>query len=104
MGAALLAPFDGTVELVKVNSIVNTVGKMGKSPATLVVFVRTDGAHVVYAHLGSMKVKVGDIVHAGDAINTIGNNGQAKSPHTHVGARKVRTPLQIQFDLKARRN
>lgn len=102
-GATLLAPFDGIVEQVFVNPVVNAVGKKGKDRASMIVFERKDGARVVYAHVAAIYVKAGQAVRAGEAVGTVGNNGPSKSPHTHVGAWRGSTPLQVRFDLSARR-
>lgn len=102
-GAELLAPFDGIVESTHVNEITNAVGVKGRGRATSIVFARSDGVKVTYAHLRSIKVAPGDHVVAGQIVGTVGNNGQSTNPHTHVGAWKDRTPLQIRFDLNIKR-
>jgi murein DD-endopeptidase MepM/ murein hydrolase activator NlpD len=44
-----------------------------------------DGRYAAYAHLrpGTLKVKVGDTVHAGDVIGHLGNSGNSSEPHLH---------------------
>ena len=44
-----------------------------------------DGHFAAYAHLrpGTLKVKVGDAVHAGDVIGRLGNTGNSSEPHLH---------------------
>jgi hypothetical protein len=44
-----------------------------------------DGHFAAYAHLrpGTLKVKVGDTVHAGDVIAHLGNTGNSSEPHLH---------------------
>ncbi len=44
-----------------------------------------DGRYAAYAHLrpGTLKVKVGDSVHAGDVIGHLGNTGNSSEPHLH---------------------
>jgi hypothetical protein len=44
-----------------------------------------DGRYAAYAHLrpGTLKVKVGDTVHAGDVIGHLGNTGNSSEPHLH---------------------
>jgi hypothetical protein len=44
-----------------------------------------DGHFAAYAHLrpGTLKVKVGDTVHAGDVIGRLGNTGNSSEPHLH---------------------
>ena len=66
--------------------------------ATSVTFRRTDGTHVVYAHLREIKVSEGQIVEAGEPVGKVGNNGYSRHPHVHIGAWKGEEPLQIRFD------
>jgi hypothetical protein len=54
--APLLAPFDGRVESVILNRVTNAAGRMGKSPATMIVFERADGVRVMY---GYWRVSIG---------------------------------------------
>ena len=44
-----------------------------------------DGHFAAYAHLrpGTIKVKVGDTVHAGDVLAHLGNTGNSSEPHLH---------------------
>lgn len=44
-----------------------------------------NGHYAAYAHLrpGTLKVKVGDSVHAGDVIGHLGNTGNSSEPHLH---------------------
>jgi len=44
-----------------------------------------DGHFAAYAHLrpGTLKVKVGDPVHAGDVLAHLGNTGNSSEPHLH---------------------
>jgi hypothetical protein len=97
----LLAPFDGEVVRVMENPVVNVPGQLGSPPASFLVFARSDGTHVLFAHVQAITVKVGDRVVAGQPVAYIGNNGFGRSPHTHIGAWRGETPLQIRFDLRA---
>jgi murein DD-endopeptidase MepM/ murein hydrolase activator NlpD len=99
----LLAPFDGVVVGAYAKDEVNTPGVFGKPPAAVLQFRRADGVIVVYAHVTDLMVKVGDRVTAGQPVAKVGNNGVARSPHTHVGAwrEKDSVPLQIRWDLRA---
>ena len=98
-GEPLLAPFDGTVEAIRVNPVVNEPGRLGAPPASTIVFARRDGVHVIYAHVDDISVAVGDEVTAGQPVARIGNNGVAWNPHVHVGAWRGEEALQIRFDL-----
>ena len=40
-------------------------------------------------------MKVGDRVHAGQAVALVGDNGYARMPHIHIGAWRGKTPYQI---------
>ena len=97
-GAEILAPFDGKVIKVYINAIDNRPGTLGKSPASSIVFERSDGMRVLYAHIMAPSVKVGDIVKAGMPVAKMGNNGPSWSPHVHIGAWMGEMPLQIRFD------
>jgi murein DD-endopeptidase MepM/ murein hydrolase activator NlpD len=97
----LLAPFDGTVDSVYINPTVNIPGTLGRERASSIAFRRSDGVQVLYAHVQGIRVRAGDRVRAGQAVARVGNNGPATFPHTHVGAWRAQTPLQIRFDLIA---
>jgi Peptidase family M23 len=97
----VLAPFDGVVDSVHTNEIVNSPGKLGRARAGGIVFRRSDGVRVLYAHVHAIGVSPGDAVRAGQPVARVGNNGPAVMPHTHVGAWRGQEPLQIRFDLRA---
>jgi murein DD-endopeptidase MepM/ murein hydrolase activator NlpD len=98
---AVLAPFDGVVDSVHVNDTTNVPGTSGRQRASVIVFRRADGVHVLYAHVQDIRVAPGDTVHAGQAVARVGNNGPAFMPYTHVAAWQGDEPLQIRFDLRA---
>jgi hypothetical protein len=97
----VLAPFDGVVDSVHTNEIVNSPGKLGRARAGGIVFRRADGVRVLYAHVHAISVSPGDAVRAGQRVARVGNNGPAVMPHTHVGAWRGQEPLQIRIDLRA---
>lgn len=99
--AEVLAAFDGVVEEVMPNAVVNRPGIPGEPPAGFLVFRRADGTRVTYGHVQGMLVKGGDSVRAGQVIGVVGNNGFAYMPHTHIGAWRDGRPLQIRIDLVA---
>ena len=99
--ASVLAPFDGLVDSVNVNTVTNIPGVLGKERASVIIFRRSDELRVLYAHVQEITVKVGDRVHVGQQVALVGNNGPAYFPHTHIGAYKDGEPLQIRFDLAA---
>lgn len=100
-GMPLLAPFDGTVETITLNPVVNTPGTLGAPPATSVVFRREDGVLIGYAHVQDIEVVQGERVTAGQPFARVSNNGMSSSPHVHVGAWRGEVPLQIRWDLRA---
>jgi hypothetical protein len=99
--ASVLAPFNGVVDSVNFNSASNVPGVLGKDRASVIIFRRSDGLRVLFAHVQDIVVKVGDNVNAGQRVARVGNNGPAYFPHTHIGAYKDGEPLQIRFDLAA---
>jgi hypothetical protein len=100
--ASVLAPFAGRVDSVSINTASNVPGVLGKQRASVIIFRRSDGLRVLYAHVQDIRVKAGDSVSAGQRVALVGNNGPAYFPHTHIGAYQDGTPLQIRFDLAAR--
>ena len=56
-----------------------------------VVSIRTDGLDASYLHLGSIVVRVGTRVSAGERIGTVGTTGRrsASEPHLHLGVREA---------------
>lgn len=98
----VLAPFDGTVTRVQHPSITNTPGTMNReADPGLIFFQNKNNVVVIYAHAREIEVEKDDQVHAGEVVAKVGNNGNSRLPHIHVGAWKDETPLQIQLDLYA---
>jgi len=54
-------------------------------PGNHIIQELSEGHYAAYAHLrpGTIKVKVGDTVHAGDVIAHLGNTGNSSEPHLH---------------------
>ena len=54
-------------------------------PGNRIIQEISEGHYAAYAHLrpGTIKVKVGDTVHAGDVIAHLGNTGNSSEPHLH---------------------
>jgi len=94
----VLAPVSGTVVKVQLNPKTNEPGVMGGGIASHVVLKDASGLMVLLAHVDDVTVKAGQMVTAGQVIAKVGNNGQSRSPHIHVGAWRGETPLQIRFD------
>jgi murein DD-endopeptidase MepM/ murein hydrolase activator NlpD len=55
-----------------------------------IVVAHPDGFMTVYAHLLSVAVKQGDVVHQGDVIGEVGMTGNATGPHLHFEIRHDR--------------
>lgn len=96
----VLAPFDGVIEGIYLNPSVNVPGTMGRPPASIIRFRRSDGLIVVYSHITDPRVTLGERVHQGQVVAKVGNNGTARNPHIHIGAYKGATPYQIRWDLR----
>lgn len=61
-----------------------------------VVVARADGACVAVAHLraGSVRVRVGQVVAAGEQVGTCGCSGNATEPHVHLQAMDGPDPVR----------
>lgn len=90
-GKPVLAPAEGVV-VAAVDGIADNVpvGVMNESqPAGNAVLIKHPNGEVsMIAHLknGSVKVKAGDRVEAGDQIGECGNSGNSSEPHIHFQA------------------
>jgi murein DD-endopeptidase MepM/ murein hydrolase activator NlpD len=69
----------------------------------LIFFQNNNGVTVIYAHAREIEIEEGQQVKAGEVVGKVGNNGNSRLPHIHVGAWKDETPLQIQVDLYAQK-
>jgi hypothetical protein len=99
---AVLAPFDGTVTRTQSPESTNEPGTMnGDAQPGGVFFENDEGVTVLYGHVREITVEEGQRVEAGDVVAKVGNNGNSRAPHVHVGAWTGETPLQIQVDLYA---
>ena len=71
----------------------NTPGELPAVPISLqtiggnhVVVRLADGSFIFYGHLrqGSVRVREGQAVVAGDELGALGNSGQSDAPHLHI--------------------
>src|SRR5690606_33679265 len=60
--AEVLAPFDGVIAAVRVNPVTNRPGQLGRPPASFIVFQRSDGMMVMFAHVQDLQVAQGEAV------------------------------------------
>lgn len=108
----VLAPFNATVARIARPDTVNTPGTMNREaqPGLIVFEDENEDVTVAYAHVREIQVEEGDPVEPGDVVAKVGNNGNSRGPHVHVGAwrgglerlgAESGTPLQIQVDLYA---
>ncbi len=83
----ILAPADGTVELVLDRVPDNIVGEVNlkENWGNTVIIKHDDHLYTSLSHLkeGSIKVKEGDSVREGDEIGRCGNSGRSPYPHLH---------------------
>jgi hypothetical protein len=86
-GQEALAPADGTVAVVVDGIPENVPGQMDKYfvPGNHVALDLGQGEFAMFMHLvpGSIVVKVGQRVKAGDVIGRVGNSGNSSEPHLH---------------------
>ncbi len=83
----VLAPADGTVELVVDRIPDNVVGEVNlkENWGNTVIIKHEDDLYTSLSHLkeGSVRVKEGDAVREGDEIGRCGNSGRSPYPHLH---------------------
>ncbi len=83
----VLAPADGTVELVLDRIADNVVGEVNlkENWGNTVIIKHDDQLYSSLSHLkeGSVKVKEGDSIKEGDVIGRCGNSGRSPYPHLH---------------------
>lgn len=100
-GASICAPFNGAVQASTDGLPDLPAGRFDKSNVFgNHVVIQPDGTDVlvVLAHMqkGSVSVKTGERVTAGQAIGKVGNSGRTFEPHLHIHAQK-----QIKKDGKS---
>lgn len=103
-GAEVLAPCDCTVVTIRINPEENKPGYLGKPPASFITFERSDGTHVLLAHVKDIRIEEQEVVKSGAVVALVGNNGYSRQPHVHIGAWRGETALQIRFDQTSMRD
>lgn len=88
-GQPVTAPCDGLVQSAEDGHADQPIGQTDAAhPAGNHVVIGCEGAAVVLAHLqrGSVAVKPGSSVRAGQLLGRVGNSGNTSEPHLHVHA------------------
>jgi murein DD-endopeptidase MepM/ murein hydrolase activator NlpD len=80
-GIDLAAPL-GTPILAATDGVVLRAGR-ASGYGNAVYVQDSDGNVEIYGHMRYMNVRAGDVVHAGDQIAKVGNEGQSTGPHLH---------------------
>jgi len=80
VGAVVVAPIAGKV--VKVGQV------WGDAFGQNSVLVKVAGGHLLFAHLSSNSVKVGQALKVGDVIGKVGKDGNVTGPHLHMELQK----------------
>jgi len=83
VGAAVIAPADGTV------IFADFLGGYGRA----IVLDHGRGISTRYGHLASFSVASGQYVHRGDTIGYVGLSGRSTGPHLHYEVRINDTPV-----------
>ncbi|NPC99029.1 M23 family metallopeptidase [Nocardioides sp. zg-DK7169] len=76
----------GTPLLAVANATVTSTGYEG-AYGNKTVLTLEDGTEIWYCHQTSIEVSVGDKVHAGQRIGTLGSTGNSTGPHLHLEVR-----------------
>lgn len=99
-GLDLLAAVGSSVEAIAPGSVV--FAQEQGSYGNLVIINHSGGLQSRYAHLDTIKVKVGQQVNAGDLLGTVGTTGQpaAKEPHLHFEMRSSSSQGWVAQDPK----
>ncbi|BAY18753.1 peptidase M23B [Anabaenopsis circularis NIES-21] len=100
-GVDLLAAVGSPVEAIAPGNVVfaQEQGSYGQ----LVIVNHSGGMQSRYAHLGTIKVKVGQQVKTGDLLGTVGTTGEpsAKEPHLHFEMRSSSSQGWVAQDPKS---
>jgi hypothetical protein len=75
-GTKILSTFDGIVRIASSDEY---------GFGNFVVIRHINGLETLYAHLSYLKVKIGQMVKAGEVIGLVGSTGLSTSPHLHFG-------------------
>jgi murein DD-endopeptidase MepM/ murein hydrolase activator NlpD len=84
LGLDIAAPA-GTVVRAPADGVVGLVGPKLFFNGNVVILDHGLGVTTIYAHLATIAVVEGQLVHRGEAIGTVGKSGRATGPHLHFG-------------------
>lgn len=84
MGDTIVAAFDGVVRYAQYNR-----GGFGY----LVIVRHYNGLETYYAHLSRLKVKINQVVKAGEIVGLGGSTGRSRGPHLHFEIRYKDVPI-----------
>jgi len=90
-GIDLAAPLGSTIRTPRAGNVVQAGFEPGYG--NLVVVDHGRGIQTRYAHCDRLTVQVGDRVHPGSQLGTVGQTGQATGPHLHFEVRENGTPV-----------
>ncbi|MBN4069545.1 M23 family metallopeptidase, partial [bacterium AH-315-G05] len=90
-GIDIAAPI-GTPIIAADGGVVTFAGRRG-AYGKLVIINHENGFQTYYAHCNGFNVKVGERVHKGQKIATVGNTGRSTGPHVHFEVRKNGVPV-----------
>jgi murein DD-endopeptidase MepM/ murein hydrolase activator NlpD len=85
-GVDLLAPA-GTPVTAAAAGRVTWAGRRAGGWGKLVTVASADGVRTMYAHLSTIRVRVGDWIAGGTMIGRVGSTGDATGPHLHFEVR-----------------
>jgi murein DD-endopeptidase MepM/ murein hydrolase activator NlpD len=72
------------------SGVVYYVNSVGQGTAGKNVTIKHGTGHYsYYFHMNSIDVKVGERVHAGDVLGTVGSTGASTGPHLHLAIRHI---------------
>ncbi|WP_408990779.1 M23 family metallopeptidase [Streptomyces sp. 1268] len=76
----------GLIYLMLIEGNIRSIAGAHRVIGNHVILDLGDGTYAVYAHArrGSLRVKAGDAVRAGQPIGSVGNSGNSSEPHLHV--------------------
>lgn len=92
-GDPVVAAFEGMVR----------VSRYNRSFGNVIVIRHANGLETLYGHLSERKVRIGDLVQAGDTIGLGGSTGRSTGSHLHFEVRYLGQPIDPSkvFDLRS---